>query len=263
MARFTCNFISTTFTRAVDITVILPTMTMGGSMPVDGKKPSHAVKEKYPVLYLLHGGGNNHMTWAGYTNIELFAEERNIAVVMLSGDNRFYANFGSGSNYFDFIADELPDFVGSIFPVSTKPEDSYIAGLSMGGFGTFIHGFSNPERYAAMGAFSAATEIMKSELASMLCPPIDEKYEPIVLARKLAAGGKKFPKIYMSCGEKDFLYDANVNFRDELKTLGADVTWTQNPSYGHEWRFWNEQVEAFLDWLPRTDYYGLQGKRSI
>ncbi len=83
------------------------------------------------------------------------------------------------------------------------------------------------------------------------------------LARKLAADGKKFPKIYMSCGEKDFLYDANVNFRDELKTLGADVTWTQNPSYGHEWRFWNEQVEAFLDWLPRTDYYGLQGKRSI
>ena len=47
-------------------------------------RPQHTRAEKYPVLYLLHGFGNNHATWTGYTNLELYAEERNIAVVMIS-----------------------------------------------------------------------------------------------------------------------------------------------------------------------------------
>ena len=90
MAKFTCNFISYTLKRTVDITVIIPSVTIPESMGMtlaEGKKPRHQKADKYPVLYLLHGMGNNHAQWTGYTNVELFAEERNMAVVMLSAEN--------------------------------------------------------------------------------------------------------------------------------------------------------------------------------
>ena len=67
----------------------------------------------------------------------------------------------------------------------------------------------------------------------------------------------------MACGAKDFLFEANREFRDKLLSLGADVTWDEHPDYGHEWRFWDLEVEKFLDWLPRTDAYGVAGKRQI
>ena len=87
MAKFVCNVISYSLMRTVDITVIIPSTTIPESMQIlfpgteNAVPPTHEVKEKYPVLYLLHGLGNNHAQWGGYTNIEMFAEERNIAVV--------------------------------------------------------------------------------------------------------------------------------------------------------------------------------------
>lgn len=126
MAKLVCNFISYALKRTVDITVVLPSVTIPEAMqlPMPGKEnpvpPTHEVKEKYPVLYLLHGMGNNHAQWTGYTNVEMFAEERNMAVVMISGKTnsimilwtanrfRFRSQRGSG------IRDQLfPDFRGA------------------------------------------------------------------------------------------------------------------------------------------------------
>ncbi len=130
----------------------------------------------------------------------------------------------------------------------------------MGGFGTLIHALSKPEKYAALGAFSAAVSVVGR------FPDADtEENDPLTAAKKNVKAGKKLPKMYIACGNKDFLYDANVKFRDEMKALGADVTWIENPAYGHEWRFWNEQIEAYLDWLApvRTDTFAGNGKRQI
>ena len=88
-------------------------------------KPSHVPKADYPVLYLLHGFGNNHATWSGYSNVELYAEEQNLAVVMISGENKFYANH-PGDPFYDFIENELPEFVTANFPVSKKVKDTFI-----------------------------------------------------------------------------------------------------------------------------------------
>ena len=92
MAKFVCNVISYTLKRTVDITVIVPTPTIPQSLSRnrDAVKCTHTPKQKYPVLYLLHGMGNNHATWTGYTNVEMYAEERNIAVVNISGENKAY-----------------------------------------------------------------------------------------------------------------------------------------------------------------------------
>ena len=192
-------------------------------------------KPKFPVLYLFHGMGNNHAQWTGYTNVELFAEERNIAVVMISAENKSYVDF-NGEDFYSFIEVELQDFIKGTFPISDRPEDTYIAGLSMGGYGTLVHALRNPEKYAAAGAFSAAVELNS-------------------LADKLIAEGKSFPKMYIACGEDDFLFETNKKFKDKLAAAGVDVTWDSLPGYGHVWRFWNIEVEKFLDFIPRTDAY--------
>jgi S-formylglutathione hydrolase FrmB len=265
MARFTCNFISYTLRRAVDITVVVPSVTIPESMgfpPETTLKPAHTKTSKYPVMYLLHGYGNNHATWNGYTRIELFAEERNIAVVMFGTENKFYLNHGGDDNYFDFIGKELPDFVLDMFPLSPRPEDTYIAGLSMGGFGALVHGFCNPEKYAAIGAFSAAVSLDVTHLRETY-KELSNTYDPLANARKRREEGRRLPKIYIACGEKDFLYDANCKFKDELISLGEDVKWESLAGYGHEWRFWDMEVEKFLDWITRSDPYGLAGKRQV
>ena len=268
MAKFTCNFISYTLRRTVDITVVVPSPTIPDSMGMTGDgKPSHTPKEKYPVLYLLHGMGNNHATWTGYTNVELFAEERQIAVVNLSAENKSYVNL-AGDDFFTFVSEELPDFVCGMFPISREPEHTYIAGLSMGGYGTLVHALNHPERFRAFGAFSAAVQLNPEALvsggaAATEQKPVDPSIDPQSLAEKLAKEGAAFPKAYIACGAKDFLYKANEEFRDKLKALGADVTWDEHPDYGHEWRFWNLEIEKFLDWLPRTDGYAKAGKRQI
>ena len=281
MAKFTCNFISYTFQRTVDITVVVPSVTIPEAMgltananikmnddgtfeiPDSGEKARHTKKDLYPVLYLFHGMGNNHAQWTGYTNVELFAEERNIAVVMISAENKSYVNV-AGDRFYDFIEEELPDFVCGMFPISRRPEDTYIAGLSMGGFGTLVHALSNPEKYRALGALSAAVELNPASLSGGADTGINPDYDPNTLADRLIAAKKDFPKVFIACGAKDFLYEINKAFRDKLINAGVDVTWEELPEYGHEWRFWNIEIERFLDYIGefRTDAFA-GSKRQI
>lgn len=253
MARFEVKFISYTLKRSVDLTVVIPSVTVPDSFGMDGKAPSHAVVDKYPVLYLLHGMGNHHGDWSSYSNIEFFAEERNIAVVMISGENKFYKCTADGDDFFVFLNKEVPEFVTNMFPISDRKEDSFIAGLSMGGYGALLHGMNRPDRYAAIGAFSAAVGVIPNTTQA----DKDVAYDFEKLAEK------EMPPVYLACGTEDMLYKANQQFRDVLIKAGRDVTWVEEEGYGHEWRFWNRQVEEFLKWIPRTDSYAKLGVRKV
>src|SRR5699024_1165621 len=92
--------------------------------------------------------------------------------------------------------------------------------------------------------------------------PIAEAYDPLSLVKKCVADGKKLPKIYIACGENDFLYEANKEFVKQLKALGLEVQTDFVPGYTHEWRFWNLEVEKFLDWITRSDAYAAS-KRQV
>ena len=168
MARFETKFISKTLLRSVELTVIIPSPSIPEALGVAERPASYEVRDPYPVLYLLHGLGNDHSDWTSYTNVELFAEEQSMAVVMMSAENKFYRKNGAGDDFFTFLSEELPAFIRNMFPVSDKPEDTYIAGLSMGGYGAMIHGLNHPERFAAIGAFSAAVGTENENEAQLL-----------------------------------------------------------------------------------------------
>ena len=124
----------------------------------------------------------------------------------------------------------------------------------MGGYGALVHGLSQSQRFAAIGSFSGAAKV---------CDDREFQLSPAKLAEVCAREGRKKP-LYIACGDQDFLYQDNIAFKDYLEKLGFDVTWVVGEGYTHEWRFWNREVEAFLDWLPRTDaYYNGGEKRKI
>ncbi len=273
MALFQCNFISYTLVREVQINVILPTISCPESMGLgQNQKPSHAGKAPYPVLYLLHGFANNGTVWGRYTSVERYAEERQIAVVTISAENKGYRNqpgsgsgmMGGGDRHFDFLAYEVPEFVTANFNVSKRPEDTYIAGLSMGSMGALLHGLSMPERFRAVGAFSGPMMQMKmgltpEERAKLTDADWDAMVSPEAV--ELVQKAKKLPDFYVATGTLDNP-EASKAFARFLERSGAKVFTNFSREYGHEWQFWDESIKEFLDWLPRTDAYAGQ-KRKI
>ena len=131
---------------------------LGGSHPVsiilperpDGMdaKDFYSSGKKYKVLWLLHGSFDDHTAWVRKSNIEVYACEKDLIVVMPNALNSNYANwpeFGLGYNMYDYLFEELMPLVYNWLPASQKREDNYIAGLSMGGRGTCVYAFNHPE----------------------------------------------------------------------------------------------------------------------
>lgn len=271
MPHFTCNLLSYTLHRAIDINVIIPGVT---SSEAEEPDVTHRPRWKYPVLYLLHGYCNDYSTWGRYTSLERYAEERRIAVVTFSAENNMYMKLEDMKqpnpiplmiepDYEKLLMKEIPEFVTAMFPVSEKPENTYIAGLSMGGFGAMCHGFANPGRFRAVGAFSPLPSQIREAHEADEVPEYLRKYEPLLLLQK-AVEQSDMPAFYYSYGDKDFLFEQQEWFRGKLDGLSLDYKAEVLPGYGHEWAFWDLQLERFLDWIPRTDaYYRQQPKRMI
>ena len=104
--------------------------------------------------------------WVCGTRIQAWAQDRNLAVVMLSGENKFYVdNPVSNEMYGTFIGKELVDFTRRSFPLSRNREDTYIGGLSMGGFGSIVNGLQNPETFG--GGLRLSSALILDKAASM------------------------------------------------------------------------------------------------
>lgn len=256
MAFFQCNFFATTLGMAVSVNVVLPDGAPQGQIGMDACKDK---RERWPVLYLLHGLSDDHTIWMRRTSIERYAATHGIAVVMPCGNRSFYTNNLDGMRFWDYISEELPAKMTEFFNISDRREDNFAAGLSMGGYGALRLGLKCPERFAAVAGLSAAIEmktIVPMVLGEANCrncfgdvPLEGGDFDPAYLAAAAKEKGIQMPKIFLACGEEDFLYDANVKFRDLLEKLGCDFTWISAPG-NHNWEFWDCYIQKVLDWLP-------------
>ena len=115
----------------------------------------------YKTLYLLHGAGGDHTSWILNTRIADYVNNRNIAVVMPSGKNRFYVNNEYGKNFYTYITEELVSQCEQWFDISRKAEDRYIAGMSMGGYGAVYAGLKKPSMYNTVFSYSGLLNILE------------------------------------------------------------------------------------------------------
>ena len=257
MALIQVNYVSNALQRTVPLQVILPV----DKLTPDGQLPA---EKKFKTLYLLHGFLGNYTDWVSGTRIQRWAEERDLAVVMPSGDNAFYVDRpATGNCYGRFIGEELVEVTRRMFPLSRKREDTFIGGLSMGGFGAMRNGLKYHDTFGAVISFSGVLELLKvvpssvsqrmnMEFEEGLFGNLDEAVasdkNPIWLARELA-GKAGLPKIYLACGTEDRLITHSRNFRALLMECGFDVTYEESPG-DHNWDFWDTYIKKAIDWLP-------------
>ena len=264
MAFFHMNFFSPTLLVGTDVNVFIPTPDSGELSTGQDIGYFHD-GVKYPVLYLLHGAYGDYSDWARLTGIERYAQAHKIAVVMPSADNSFYQDMYRGGKYLTYFTRELPDYIARLFPVSTKREDTFVAGLSMGGYGAVRVAFEMPERFGAAASLSGAIDLLAA-----LGDAEKEPHRPpfywdaifadpgkvegsgadlFALAQKRLAEGRKLPPIYQTVGTEDLIYPANLSAKKKLEELGLELTYAEHPGI-HDWEFWDAHIRDVLDWLP-------------
>jgi S-formylglutathione hydrolase FrmB len=259
MAVLQVNFLSKYLMMNTMATVIIPTLASK-----DLQSPLEDVysrEKRFPVLYLLHGFLGDHTDWLRYTSIERYANEKGIAVIMPSAYNSFYTDMAYGIRCWSYISEELPLVMRSLFPISDKRDDNFVAGLSMGGYGAMKLALGRPDLFSGGASLSGALDIVELvESADSISKPFHinlfgdltkvegSENDLFYLAEKLKEGRLETPRIYIGCGTEDRLYPANVRFKEHLQRLGYNVTYEEGPG-GHEWSFWDRYIKKVLDWI--------------
>ena len=111
------------------------------------------------TLYLLHGMSDDEGTWMRRTAIDRYAEEKDLAVVMPDGGLGWYTDMRRGLPWFTFVSKELPALCRRFFPIlSGRREDTYIGGLSMGGYGALKCGLRAPQTFSQVISLSGALD---------------------------------------------------------------------------------------------------------
>ena len=134
-----------------ELTVLLPEKRQ--------QKPVDRSGDKYKVLYLLHGHGDDHTAYIRKSLIELLVRDKDLVVVMPNCHRGMYTDGIYTHRYYSYVAEELPIVTANLFHGSLDPKDQYIAGFSMGGYGAAKIALRNPDRYAAVGVFSGGMDM--------------------------------------------------------------------------------------------------------
>ena len=254
MAYFRIEYFSRALHRETAFEAIIPNDFREGEQPPD--RPMR-------TLFLLHGYTGKAGNWVP----EELTRKYRFAIVMPSGENSFYLNgLSTGHAFQTMLGAELVDYVRETFSLAKSPELTYIAGLSMGGFGALHTGLAYPDRFGKIGALSSA--LIVHEVARMKpgggnsvanydyyreCfgePSRLEESEnnPEVLVRKLKAGNSPVPEIYMCCGTEDFLIESNRQFHHFLENEKVTHRYVEAPGV-HDMKFWSEHIVKIVDWM--------------
>ena len=247
MALLHLNYFSDVLGVQTPVDVILPEVKQGIGVEASGE-------EALPkVLYLLHGYSDDQTIWQRRTSVERYAAKYNLAIVMPGVNHSFYCNELYGERYWDFVSEELPAVMHRFFRLSDKPEDTFVAGLSMGGYGAMKLALNFPERFGAAASFSGAVDLAamtKSKLANWKRisggKSIRGTENDLFHMMKENADAPRKPRLYVSCGTADFLYGHHQKFVPALKKLGWDVTHYEEPDTVHAWSFWDQEIAKFI-----------------
>ena len=260
MAFLQIQFFSGALNVASTVNVILPEANQGIGMGASRD-------ERLPkVLFLLHGYSDDQSIWMRRTSVERYAANHNLAVIMPAVNHSFYCNEIYGEKYWDYVSDELPVTMRRFLRLSNRPEDTYVAGLSMGGYGAMRLALTYPERFAGAASFSGAVDISGILYQRNRGTEIDRvfgdrkeikgsEYDTFSLMEKNANAAHK-PWLYVSCGTKDFLFEQHRAFVPALRKNGWDVLSHEEPDATHEWGFWDDQIRAFIELIYAREELG-------
>jgi len=233
----------------------------------------------YPVTYLLHGLGDNDMGWMQFGEAHLIADEaiatREIPPMILAmpdGGTSFYINnFDQSLRFEDFFIQEFIPYIEKNYRVRAERRYRGIAGLSMGGFGTLNFALKYPEKFAACAAFSAALFSHESMMATneaawnrinsrLFGPYLDgearlsdhyRRNNPFDVS--LAKGREAYSglRIYIDCGDDDFLTDDNCRLHIHFNQMGIKHEFRMRDGI-HNWPYWRAALPVGLKFIGES-----------
>ena len=259
MAVIQVNFYAKSICKPTMFQMILP-----NDNPFNPEETNEHFRRPMKTLVLLHGYSGNCFDWLVNSPVSDLAGKYNVAIVMPTGDNSFYLNgTSSTAKYEDFICVDLIEYLQKTFGLAKTPEDTFIGGLSMGGFGALHSGLAHPEVFGKMFGLSSA--LIADEVCNMkpgfgngvanyeyyaqtFGNPSELKEahnNPKFVLSERVKKGEKIQPIFMACGSEDFLIAPNRDFKDFLISNGVEVTYKESPGV-HDWKFWNEYIEPAI-----------------
>ena len=238
--------------------------------------PDYEISERsYPVLYLLHGAGQaGHISWVQcgeilYVTDKAIKEGKCTPMIIVMPDattgRQGYFNSAKGDwRYEDFFFEEFIPFIEGKYRIRREKRYRAIAGLSMGGGGTFIYALHHPELFssacplsanAGMLSLSAAKEHLerreKETVTDKEAETYYQRYSALYLVENMPEEQKKAVRWYIDCGDDDFLYEGNslVHIAMRKKEIPHEFRIRDG---GHTWTYWRTALPEVLDFVSQA-----------
>jgi enterochelin esterase-like enzyme len=231
-------------------------------------------QRSYPVLYLLHGGGDDQTGWVQFGEV-LHITDRAIKdgtstamiIVMPDADTgrRGYFNDPKGDwNYEDFFFKELMPYVEKTYRIKGDKRYRAVAGLSMGGGGSFMYALHHPELFSSACPLSASTgpltlqaagEWLERRSETKYTDAEKEKYfkghSALELVNTMTVDQLKSVRWYIDCGDDDFLYEGNSLIHIALRKKEVPHEFRIRNG-AHNWTYWREALPVVLEFVSMT-----------
>lgn len=231
-------------------------------------------ERSYPVLYLLHGGGDDQTGWVQFGEILHIADQeiregRATPMVIImpdanTGQRGYFNDPEDRWRYEDFFFEELMPRVEKEFRIKGEKRYRAIAGLSMGGGGTFVYALHHPELFSSACPLSAdcgplTLQDMESYQRRRGWEQIpDEKLETwyrghsvLELIDDMPENQRTDVRWYIDCGDDDFLYEGNslVHIAMRKKEIPHEFRIRDG---GHTWTYWREALPEVLSFVSQA-----------
>lgn len=230
-------------------------------------------QRKYPVLYLLHGAGDNQTGWVQYGEVLHIADKaiaEGIATPMIivmpdadTGRRGYFNDIRGDYNYEDFFFQELIPYIEQNYRCRTEKRYRAVAGLSMGGGGTLVYALHHPEMFAAACPLSAAARIMNEEqlkesykkqnirVTDAQVADWCKKYDIHGMVNNMPEKQKRAVRWYIDCGDDDFLYEGNSILHVEMRNNNIPHEFRVRDG-GHTWTYWRTALPEVLKFVSQS-----------
>lgn len=231
-----------------------------------------ASSRSYPVLYLLHGYSDNHTGWVQFGEVQHIAdmaiaaaEATPMIIVMPDADTTRpgYTNSVDGKhNYENFFFEEFMPHIENTYRIRKDKRYRAIAGLSMGGGGSFVYAMRRPDLFSAAAPLSAwmgptTAEELKNwaERSGASFDPEDAeaylaKNNPLALVKTIEKEKLNSIRWYIDCGDDDFLYEGNAQMHILMRQLGINHEYRVRDG-GHTWEYWRSALPTVLQFVSK------------
>lgn len=231
-------------------------------------------QRSYPVLYLLHGFGDDQTGWVQFGEVLTIADEaiksgQATAMIIVMPDANTgkpgYVNDAKGEwRYEDFFFQEFMPFIEKTYRIKADKRYRAIAGLSMGGEGTFIYALHHPELFSSACPLSAATgpasvdEIKNYKLWAGAADMSEKdklayfnNYSVLNLVQKMPEAQKKSVRWYIDCGDDDFLFEGNCLVHIAMRKLNIPHEFRTRDG-AHNWTYWRTALPVVLNFVSMS-----------